>query len=55
MAIAEKTGQEVQEKRIEVPPTITVRDLAESMNISPIEIIKVLMSNGIMANINQGD
>jgi translation initiation factor IF-2 len=53
MAIAEKTGQEVQEKRIEVPPTITVRDLAESMNISPIEIIKVLMSNGIMANINQ--
>jgi translation initiation factor IF-2 len=53
MAIAHETSQEVQEKRIEVPQTITVRDLAELMNISPIEIIKVLMSNGIMANINQ--
>jgi len=38
---------------IEVPPTITVRDLADKMSISPIEVIKVLMGNGIMANINQ--
>jgi translation initiation factor IF-2 len=55
MAIAQKTqaNQESELKRIEVPPTITVRDLAELMNISPIEIIKVLMGNGIMANINQ--
>lgn len=42
-----------QSKQIEVPPSITVRSLAELMHISPIEIIKVLMSNGIMANINQ--
>ena len=40
-------------KTIEVPPVITVRDLANLMNISPIEIIKELMNNGIMANINQ--
>ncbi len=40
-------------KTIEVPPVITVRELAELMKVSPIEIIKELMSNGIMANINQ--
>ncbi|HXV97958.1 MAG TPA: translation initiation factor IF-2 [Anaerolineae bacterium] len=40
-------------KTIEVPPVITVRDLAKLMSVSPIEIIKELMSNGMMANINQ--
>lgn len=40
-------------RTIEVPQTITVRDLADKMSISPIEVIKVLMGNGIMANINQ--
>src|SRR5512139_3746751 len=38
---------------IELPPTITVRDLAKLMESSPIEIIKNLMANGVMANINQ--
>lgn len=40
-------------KVLEVPATITVRELAGMMGISPIDIIKELMSNGIMANINQ--
>jgi len=40
-------------KTIEVPQVITVRDLAKLMAVSPIEIIKELMSNGMMANINQ--
>ncbi|MCB0154068.1 MAG: translation initiation factor IF-2 [Anaerolineae bacterium] len=40
-------------KTIEVPLVITVRELANLMSISPIEIIKELMNNGIMANINQ--
>jgi translation initiation factor IF-2 len=40
-------------KTIEVPPVITVRDLADLMALSPIEVIKELMNNGIMANINQ--
>jgi len=40
-------------KTIELPPSITVRDLAQSINASPIEIIKALMANGVMANINQ--
>lgn len=38
---------------IELPVGITVRELAERMQVSPIEVIKVLMSNGVMANINQ--
>lgn len=38
---------------IEIPDFITVRDLSERMDVSPINIIKELMSNGIMANINQ--
>jgi len=40
-------------KKIELPNTITVRELAQKMDSSPIQIIKVLMSNGVMANINQ--
>ncbi|RMG99140.1 MAG: translation initiation factor IF-2 [Chloroflexi bacterium] len=38
---------------IEVPAFITVRDLAARMEVSPIDVIKELMRNGIMANINQ--
>jgi len=40
-------------KAIELPQTITVRDLARELQSSPIEIIKNLMANGVMANINQ--
>lgn len=32
---------------------LTVRDLAEKLSVSPIDVIKELMANGIMANINQ--
>ncbi len=45
-----KTGEE---KIIHLPPTITVRDLSEHLEASPIEVIKTLMTNGVMANINQ--
>ena len=40
-------------KTIELPAQITVRELAQRVEASPIEVIKVLMSNGVMANINQ--
>lgn len=42
-----------ENKAIELPAITTVRDLAETINTSPIDIIKVLMANGVMANINQ--
>lgn len=38
---------------IELPSSITVRDLADAIEASPIDVIKTLMSNGVMANINQ--
>jgi translation initiation factor IF-2 len=38
---------------IELPAMITVRELAQAIQVSPIEIIKILMNNGVMANINQ--
>jgi translation initiation factor IF-2 len=45
---------EVQEKKtVEIPDFVTVRQLAKLMKVSPIDMIKVLMSAGIMANINQ--
>lgn len=40
-------------KIIELPNNITVRELAQKMESSPIQVIKILMSNGVMANINQ--
>ena len=40
-------------KNIELPPIITVRELARAIQSSPIEVIKNLMQNGVMANINQ--
>jgi len=40
-------------KTIEIPASITVRELAETIETSPIDVIKQLMANGVMANINQ--
>jgi translation initiation factor IF-2 len=40
-------------KIVELPPTLTVRALAERIQASPIDLIKQLMANGVMANINQ--
>jgi translation initiation factor IF-2 len=36
-----------------LPENLTVRDLAAFLKVGPIDIIKKLMANGIMANINQ--
>ena len=43
----------MSEKKIEIPVAIGVRDLAQKMGISPIDAIKKLMLNGVMASINQ--
>lgn len=40
-------------KRITMPNIITVRDLSILLDSSPINIIRELMKNGVMANINQ--
>lgn len=38
---------------IELPETITVRELARVLHVNPIDIIKELMANGIVVSINQ--
>lgn len=43
----------MSDKQIEIPVVIGVRDLAQKMGISPIDAIKKLMANGVMASINQ--
>jgi translation initiation factor IF-2 len=40
-------------KKIELPASIVIRDLAQKIEKSPIDIIKKLMMNGVMATINQ--
>ncbi len=40
-------------KAIVIPDFLTVRELATLMDVSPIDVIKELMKNGILANINQ--
>ena len=46
-------GESNNSKIIEFPVNLTVRDLAAKTSASPIQVIKILMSNGVMANINQ--
>ncbi len=38
---------------IELPPTLTVRELAQKLDVSPIDLIKTLMNVGVMASLNQ--
>ncbi|MEP7135527.1 MAG: translation initiation factor IF-2 [Chloroflexota bacterium] len=39
--------------KIELPASIVIRDLAQIVGKSPIDLIKKLMTNGVMATINQ--
>jgi len=41
------------EGKIELPPTLSVKELAEYLDVKTVDIIKELMKNGVMANINQ--
>jgi translation initiation factor IF-2 len=43
----------VAEGKVELPPTLSVKELAEYLNVKTVDIIKELMRNGVMANINQ--
>jgi translation initiation factor IF-2 len=41
------------DRLLTIPATLTVRQLAELVGASPVEVIKELMKNGVMAAINQ--
>ncbi len=40
-------------KDVTFPYSLSVRDLAAQLNASPVQVIKILMANGVMASINQ--
>ena len=40
-------------KNIQIPETITVSELAQSLSVKGAEVVKKLMSMGVMATLNQ--
>ncbi len=41
------------DRRVVLPPTLSVKDLGEKLGVSPVEVIKKLMASKILATINQ--
>src|ERR671937_1914829 len=41
------------DRKVALPPNVSVKDLAGKIGVAPVEVIKKLISNGVMANINQ--
>src|SRR3977135_403083 len=41
------------DRRVVLPPSLSVKDLAERLGVSPVEVIKKLMASKILATINQ--
>ena len=51
---AAPTKTEVRgDRKVVLPPTISVKDLAEKLHVGPVDVIKKLMQSGVMATINQ--
>jgi translation initiation factor IF-2 len=48
-----KPGVKKGVPRVELPPSITVRQLADLLQLEPARVIKQLMRRGIMASVNQ--
>ena len=38
---------------VALPPALTVKELADLLDVTPVEVIKRLMTNGVMASMNQ--
>src|SRR5579859_3031662 len=41
------------ERKVVLPPSLSVKDLADKLSVSPVEVIKKLMASRILATINQ--
>ncbi|MGH2447660.1 MAG: translation initiation factor IF-2 [Chloroflexota bacterium] len=52
-SVATAPAPQAGPRSVELPAALTVKDLSERMGLTPVDIIKVLMKNGIMATINQ--
>ncbi len=53
MALAKDNNKDNANNTLELPRALSVRELAETLGVGPVEVIKELMRRGIMANINQ--
>ena len=51
--IRQLQGQTPAESTVLIPRTLTVRELADLLNETPVAIIKTLMTNGIMADVSK--
>src|SRR5207245_8561892 len=52
-AAQQRAGAPGRPTAVELPPTLTVRELADYLHLSAVDIIKDLLKNGIFSNINQ--
>jgi len=50
---AEASAPQAAKRKLRVPETVTLSDLAKAMGVKAAELIKKLMSMGVMANMNQ--
>ena len=41
------------DRKVVLPPSIMVKELADKLHVSPVDVIKKLMQSGVMANMNQ--
>src|SRR5919205_4639449 len=41
------------DRKLTLPPTVSVKDLATRLSVGSVDVIKKLMQNGVMATINQ--
>src|SRR3977135_477905 len=41
------------DRRVALPPTLSVKELAERLGVSPVEVIKKLMASKILAAVNE--
>ena len=49
----DQTVPAAESPRVTIPPAVVVSDLAGLLGITPVDVIKELMKNGVMATINQ--
>ena len=47
------TTQQHASRSIQIPRTLTVRELAELLGDTPVAVIKTLMVNGVMADVSK--
>src|SRR2546423_13529670 len=45
--------QQIKAKPLHIPQAIVVSELAQLLGVTPVDVIKELMKNGVMATINQ--